>query len=278
MLHFVGQHCFDQIHITPKTKFFCLFFEVWCVMYQNSLVSESAKPTEQDVQRDAVATEVYPGLSTNTWQRGSGRVAKEISLLLAELPLHGLVCMCGRFWNHGVLKSSTKKFEIITDLQGCFVKQVRAIMSASEFNYSVLLNLEALHELWCRMLKRKVRKYRIKKITERGRQSNSCLCYVSFSWTAQFFCLYLALFNHSDNSTPSPCKESLLACVIIELCIRERQMKNGKKRAKPRKGQGRGCCCERKYECVWRGEHDMHCVLMCARVTGWGCTQLCQNT
>lgn len=163
MLHFGGQHSFDQINMTSKTKFFYLFFEGWCVMYQNSLVSESAKPTEQDVQRDAVATEVYPGLSTNTWQRGSGRVAKEISLLLAELPLHGLVCMCGRFWNHGDLKSSIKKFGIIPDLQACFIKQARAIMSRSEFKCSVLLNLEELHELWWRMLKRKVRKYRIKK-------------------------------------------------------------------------------------------------------------------
>lgn len=38
------------------------------------LVAGSVKATEQDVWRNAVATAVYPGLSTNTWQRGRGQV------------------------------------------------------------------------------------------------------------------------------------------------------------------------------------------------------------
>lgn len=54
--------------------------------------------------------------------------------------------------------------------------------------------------------------------------------------------------------------------------VRKREARGGRGR-----GRGRGCCCERKYESALRGEHDMRCALMCARVTGWGCAQLCQN-
>lgn len=34
---------------------------------------------------------------------------------------------------------------------------------------------------------------------------------------------------------------------------------------------------KRKYDSVLREERDTLCALMCARVTGWGCTQLCQS-
>lgn len=54
-------------------------------------------------------------------------------------------------------------------------------------------------------------------------------------------------------------------------------MRKGNKEAKGGGGRGRGCYCERKYESVLGREHDMHCAVMCARVTGWGCVRLCQN-
>ncbi len=54
-------------------------------------------------------------------------------------------------------------------------------------------------------------------------------------------------------------------------------MRKGNKEAKGGGGRGRGCYCERKYESVLRGEYDMHCAAVSARVTGWGCARLCQS-
>lgn len=65
--------------------------------------------------------------------------------------------------------------------------------------------------------------------------------------------------------------------VCVSERTRERQMRKGNGEAKGGGGRGRGCYCERKYESVLRGEHDMHCAVMCARVTGWGCVRLCQT-
>lgn len=99
-----GKNClaFHQIRYIFRrpTLHLSLFWQL-C----RKLDSGSVKATEQDVQRDAVATVVYPGLSTNTWQRGRGQVVEEISRLLAGFPqLRGLECASRSFGNHGEFK------------------------------------------------------------------------------------------------------------------------------------------------------------------------------
>lgn len=77
-------------------------------------------------------------------------------------------------------------------------------------------------------------------------------------------------------------------CDNLTACQRQDEGEmNEEHQKKPNKKRG-GCNGEggvlslqkkkrRKYDSVLREERDTLCALMCARVTGWGCAQLCQS-
>jgi len=173
----------NRIHLISKKFFICPCFGLCRLMvrkvrFQNQLKWSRARA--QDTQGDAISKEVYPGLSTNTWQKGSGRVVKEISLLLAELALCVCVSVCvGGF---EIIKS-LKSLDIVADSQGWSVKGKPAVKSSStqfEVNYSQSCWVSENYRMceWRRLLKKKMGSKKLckkkkEKETRSGRQACS---------------------------------------------------------------------------------------------------------